>query len=171
MNYEQTPANAVSAVDSLIDDVNADEVAALDQWLDSGGLDLALTITSPYLRENASAFVAPDNQFIAASLPAEVEADAAPETVVEALRPYLLGERRIPVPGGTGDLFALILIPEDVDQHIVRPGIPPSQNSGQAGIQYWARNLTDSRLPDAIAASINSEIRNSEYIDLGVSTQ
>ncbi len=171
MNYEQTPANASSAVDTLIEDVDADEVAALDQWLDSGGLDFALTMASPFLREDAPAFVAPEKQFIAASLPADVDAAAAPETIVEALRPYLLGERQIPVPDGAGDLFALILIPASIDQHIVRPGIPQGNNSSQSGIQYWARNLTDSRLPDAIAASINSEIRNGEYIDLGVSAQ
>lgn len=170
-NYEQTPANASSAVDSLIEDVDADEVAALDQWLDSGGLNFALTMASPYLREDAPPFVAPEHQFIAASLPAHVDANAAPETIVEALRPYLLGELEIPVPGGTGELFALILIPEDVDHQIVRPGALPSNNSSQKGIQYWARNLTDSRLPDAIAASINSEIRSREYIDLGVSSQ
>jgi len=46
----------------------------------------------------------------------------------------------------------------------------PTAPDNMTGIQYWARNLTDSRLPDAIGASINTEIREREYIQLGVNT-
>lgn len=171
VNLEQTPVNANSAVDTLIEDVDADEVAALDQWLDAGGLNFALTMASPYLREDAPPFVAPEHQFIAAPLPAGVNPNASPADIVAELRPYLMGERQVAVNDRTGDLFALILIPEAVDRQIARPGAQPGNESGPVGIQYWARNLTDSRLPDAIAASINSEIRNREYINLGVDVQ
>lgn len=171
VDYEQTAANATSAVDALIDDVDADEVAALDQWLDAGGLNFALTMASPYLKENAPTFVPPEHQFIEAPLPDGVDRFASPAEIVAALRPYLLGEQQIIVDGVAGDLFALILIPDNVNDDIVRPGALPAADSAPLGIQYWARNLTDGRLPDAIAASINSEIRNNEYIVLGVDAQ
>jgi len=171
VNFEQTPVNTTSAVDTLIEDVDADEVAALDQWLDAGGLNFALTMASPYLRENAPAFTPPAYQFVEAPLPAAVNRDGTPTEIVEALRPYLTGAQQVSVNGRSGDLFALILIPENVDEFIARPGPVPTTGSVSAGIQYWARNLTDSRLPDAIAASINSEIRNSEYIKLGINAE
>lgn len=168
VNLERTAANASSAVDELIDDVDADEVAALDKWLDAGGLDFALNMASPYLREDAPPFVPPENQFIAATPPAGVDVSADSETIIAALRPYLSGDQNLIVDGRSVSLFALILIPEDVDAAITRPGTLPTATDGPTGIQYWARNLTDSRLPDAIAASINSTIRNREYINLGV---
>ena len=48
-NLEASPANATNAANQLIDDVDANEVAALDEWLDSGGLNFALAMATPYL--------------------------------------------------------------------------------------------------------------------------
>ncbi|MEQ8955470.1 MAG: ABC transporter permease, partial [Gammaproteobacteria bacterium] len=163
-------ANASSAIDQLIDDVEADEVSALDEWIDSGGLQYAQVMASPYLREGTEAFEPPPPQFVAAELPPGVDASASPEQIVEELRPYLLGDRDVSANGEAGELFALILIPADVNNDISRPGTPPTQNLS-AGIQYWARNLTDSRLPDAISRSINEEIRSNEFTAAGVDAQ
>lgn len=170
IDLDLTAANPSNSVNQLIDDVDADEVAALDEWLDSGGLNFALTMASPYLEEDAPPYEQPEPQFIHAELPAEVNENASPEEIISQLRPYLTGDRQITANGGAGNLFALILIPEDVDQDISRPGTMPTAPDNMTGIQYWARNLTDSRLPDAIGASINSEIREREYIQLGVNT-
>lgn len=167
-NLELTAADATSTVDNLIDDVDADEIAALDQWLDAGGLNVALTMATPYLREDAPPFIEPGEQFRAAPIPPGVDVTAPPETIVAALRPYLSGTLDITIDGQSEPLFALILIPADADQFISRPGTPPRVGEGPEGIQYWARNLTDTRLPDAIAASINSEIRNREFLNQGV---
>ncbi len=163
-------ANPTTAVDQLIDDVEADELAALDEWIESGGLQYAQVMASPYLREDTEAFEPPDPQFVPADLPPEVDASAAPEEIVAALRPYLMGDRNVSADGESGALFALILIPANVNNDISRPGALPSQNP-DAGIQYWARNLTDSRLPDAIARSINEEIRTGEFTRAGVDAQ
>lgn len=170
-NFEQTAANATSAVDDFIQDVDADEVAALDQWLDAGGLDFALSMAAPNLKEDAPPFEPPAQQFVEAPLPPDVDITASPADIVDALRPYLLGQSQITVDGRSGELFALILIPANVNQQISRPGSIPNPTMGPTGIQYWARNLTDSRLPDAIAASINSVIRNREFVDLGIDSQ
>ena len=170
-DLELTTANANTAADRLIDDVDADEVSALTEWLDSGGLEFALIMASPYLVADAPPFEPPSRQFIAASIPDEVDTSASTDDIIAALRPYLRGDRQISVGDETSTLFALILIPQNVDLDISRPGTTPAPPDTVAGIQYWARNLTDSRLPDAIERSINTEIRGREYDRLGVDGQ
>jgi len=168
-DLELTAAGAGSdAAAQLIEGADTDEVAALDQWLDSGGLDFALTMVRPTLREDIPHFEQPSRQFIAAELPQDIDREASPEEIAQALKPYLSGDKKILVDSVPSDLFALILIPANVNEDIMRPGVMPQANDRPAGIQYWARNLTDSRLPEAIISSINSEIRNREYIELGV---
>lgn len=171
VDLDLSAAGQNNAADQLIDSADADEVAALEQWLANGGLDFALTMATPALREDREPFEQPPRQFIAADLPADIDANAAPEEIARALRPYLRGERRLSVDSEAIDLFALILIPANVNEDISRPGVMPQTGVGPTGIQYWARNLTDSRLPDAIINSINLEIRNREYIGLGVDNQ
>ena len=146
-------------------------MAALDEWLDGGGLNFALAMATPYLKENIQPFEQPDPPFVAVEPPAELDLDASPERIIEALRPYLSGEQTIQTESGSVDLFALILIPETVDDGIIRPGDLPAAAGSAAGVQYWARNLTDVRLPDAVQAGINAEIREKEYQQRGVDTQ
>ncbi len=174
-NPEQTVASADAQINQLIDDVDVGEVAAMDQWLDNGGLNFALTLATPYLREDAPPFVAPREQFIQAPLPEGVNASAAPEEIIEQIRPWLSGQRQLRVESfngadeESGDLFALILIPAQVNNSILRPSAAPlAMNQSGAGIQYWARNLTDVRLPNAIERSINTTIRNNEFAARGV---
>ncbi|PCI76430.1 MAG: hypothetical protein COB20_10685 [SAR86 cluster bacterium] len=170
-NLNLSAAGGTNAAEQLIDSADADEVAALEAWLESGGLDFALTMASPALKEDRPPFEQPSRQFIAAELPAGIDSSASPEEVAQALRPYLSGERKLLVDAQPSDLFALILIPANVNADISRPGVMPQPAGRHTGIQYWAKNLTDSRLPDAIISSINSEIRNREYIGLGVDNQ
>tara|TARA_R110001606_G_scaffold242699_1_gene390577 strand:+ start:594 stop:1676 length:1083 start_codon:yes stop_codon:yes gene_type:complete len=171
-NLEQTPARANAQIDQFIDDVGVDEVAGLDQWLESGGLDFALTMATPYLREDAPAFVPPREQFVLAPLPEGVNPDGDPDQIIEQLRPWLTGERALVVDGQSSNLFALILIPAQVNGAIVRPGAATlSATTTNNGIQYWASNLTDTRLPNAIERSINNTIRNNEFVSRGVDVQ
>lgn len=170
-NLELTSANANNQVDQFVDDVDANEVAALDEWLSSGGLDFALAMASPYLKEDIPPFVRPQNQFVLADLPAGLDITGSSDEIVSALRPYLLGDTPVSAHGSSGPLFALILIPENVQDFVSRPGATPQAPNPTAGIQYWASNLTDTRLPDAIASSVNAKIRASEYENLGVNTE
>lgn len=162
-NLELTAANATNAADQFVDDVDANEVAALDDWLSNGGLDFALAMATPYLKKDAPPFVQPENQFRLADVPEDVDVTATADEIIRALRPYLTGEKEVKAAEVSGPLFALIYIPENVDQYITRPGSPPQTPDPSQGVQYWASNLTDSRLPDAIANSINGEIRQQEY--------
>jgi len=175
-NANNAPVHAEpsSQLAQLMDDFGNDEVAALDEWLSNGGLDFALVMARPYLREGAPEFNAPRPQFVAAAPPADVNHGAAPQDIVEQLRPYLNNERRIDVDGERVSLFALILIPADVDQDIVRPAAIEglmTPDGGPRGVQYWTGNLTDTRLSSAIQNSINSAIRQQEYADQGIDVE
>ncbi len=170
-NLELAAAGGTDAAEQLVDNADADEVAALDQWFESGGLDFFLTMASPSLKEDIPPFETPSRQFIEADLPADIDSSGSPNAIAQALRPYLSGDRKIIVDSQQSDLFALILIPANVNDDISRPGVMPQPAGRPIGIQYWARNLTDTRLPDAISGSINAEIRNREYIGLGVDNQ
>jgi len=161
-------------LNQLIDDFGNDEISALNDWLSNGGLTFALTMAKPYLRPDAPAFEEPRQQFIPAPLPPGINPDEDPQTIVDKLRPYLTGERYLQVGGEQISLFALILIPQDVEEDIVRPATLERVvvgRKGPFGVQYWANNLTDTRLPNAIQSSINNSIRQREYTDLGISIQ
>ncbi|MDP2285461.1 MAG: ABC transporter permease [Pseudohongiella sp.] len=163
------PANQM---DQLLDDFGNDEVAALDDWLSNGGLSFALQMARPYLRANTPAFEEPREQFIAAVPPPELDLNGSPEQIIETLRPFLNGERRLPAGDNQISLFALILIPADVNNDIVRP-VTAMQgglqgDTGPRGVQYWAGNLTDTRLSNAIQTSINNAIRQQEYIERNI---
>ena len=171
LDLERTPvADSSSQVDQLIDNVGNDELAALDEWLASGGLNVAVSMMSGSLRENAPAFIEPRQQFIAAALPADVDVDADPELIIQQLRPYLTGERSMTIDGQSASLFALILVPANAVADIVRPGTMPTP-SAAAGIQYWASNLTDTRLSSAIQNSVNNTIRLNEFSAQGIDVQ
>jgi ABC-2 type transport system permease protein len=169
---ESSSTNSRSAADQLIDDVDTDEVAALNQWLENGGLEFALTMVSPYLKEGIQPFRTPERQLIEAPIPENINLNVEAAAIVEQLRPFLNGSRQLQIDGEPRELFALILIPGNVDSFIVRPGSFPVQPIGTyPGIQYWARNLTDTRLPDAIERSINTAIRNNEFANYGFNSQ
>lgn len=159
-------------VDRFIDQVEADEVSALDQWLANGGLDSALALAAPTLRENAPPFVPPREQFVQTELPPGIDPNATPGQIVEQMRPWLTGQQELP----EGDkLFALILIPRDVDDDIIRPGplspAPTPPEMMGRGVQYWGANLTDTRLSSAIERSINSTMRSNEFAARGIDRQ
>tara|TARA_B110000444_G_scaffold241322_1_gene257599 strand:- start:2204 stop:2896 length:693 start_codon:yes stop_codon:yes gene_type:complete len=129
-------AGGANAAEQLIVSADADEVAALEQWLENGGLDFALTMASPALKEDKPPFEQPSRQFIAADLPEGIDSSATPEELAQALRPYLSGEKKIIVDSQPGDLFALILIPANVNDDISRPGVMP-----QSVDSLWEFNI------------------------------
>lgn len=171
MVFEQESANQL---DQLIDDFGNDEVAALDEWLNNGGVDFALQMAQPYLRDNAPAFTESRPQFVPAPIPNNISPGLPAQDIVEYLRPYLNGERRLTIDGQRISLFALILIPSAADQDIVRPATLDRimiDGAGPRGVQYWANNLTDTRLSNAIQTSINNTIRQQEYTARGIDIQ
>lgn len=170
VDLERLQADAAGQIDQVVDDFGNDEIAALDAWLESGGLQAALQGIGAELDEDAPPFEEPRQQFVAAPVPPGVDVNAPPEQLIEQLRPYLTGERYLQIDGSRTPLFAVILIPAQVDQDIVRPGTLPL-DAGPAGIQYWASNLTDNRLSSAIQNSVNNAVRNSEFAARGIDMQ
>ncbi|HBX36064.1 MAG TPA: hypothetical protein DEG76_01640 [Pseudohongiella sp.] len=167
----QAPANQL---DQLMDDFGNDEVSALDDWLSNGGLDMALQMARPYLREDAPPFTPPRRQFIAIDPPADLDTSAPPQTIVEYMRPYLNGERRLQHDGTAVPLFALILVPANVAGDVVRPDSLERlmlSDGTPTGVQYWAANLTDTRLSSAIQGSLNNTIRQQEFAAQGIDIQ
>lgn len=168
------PQTSNSRLNELIDDFGNDEVSALDGWVESGGLNMALQMARPYLREDAPSFEEPRPQFIQAEIPSSIDATASPAQIVEAMRPYLSDERRLTVNGESVPLFALVLIPEDVNADIVRPDTLQTlmtDDNAPRGVQYWTANLTDTRLSNAIQTSLNDAIRQQEYDNRGINIQ
>lgn len=168
------PQTSNSRLNELIDDFGNDEVSALDGWVEGGGLDMALQMARPYLREDAPPFEEPRPQFIQAKVPSSIDTAASPEQIVEAMRPYLADERRLTVNGESVPLFALVLIPEDVNTDIVRPDTLQTlmtDDNAPRGVQYWTANLTDTRLSNAIQTSLNDAIRQQEYDNRGINIQ
>lgn len=177
---DDADAQAVSAdragerVGQFLDDAGEQEIAALDRWIENGGLDNAREMAAPYLRDGAPAFEAPREQFIGVPPPEGVDTSAAPREIAEQLRPWLNGNRSLTVDGTDVRLFALILIPEDVTQDILEPGrlLTPEAGDGRPrGVRFWTGNLTDTRLPNAIEASINREIREQAYAERGIDVE
>lgn len=178
-NRQQTagttlPQTSNNRLNELIDDFGNDEVSALDGWVEGGGLDMALQMARPYLREDAPTFEEPRPQFIQAEAPPGIDASASPDQIVEDMRPYLADERRLNVDGERVPLFALILIPENVNEDIVRPDSLQTlmtDDNAPRGVQYWTANLTDTRLSNAIQTSLNDAIRQQEYASRGINIQ
>ncbi len=124
----------------------------------AGGFEAARAAVAQYLIEGAPGFVMPKRQFYRAPLP---EAAASAQSVSEAemaLRPYLLEERLIRVPGESGrTLFAAVLIPEDF-----------GAGDGAAEAQYWSRNLTDQSLEATVRTALNTSLRRQRIAEFGL---
>lgn len=95
----------------------------------------------------------PGPRYVAISVPEDVSADAPPDEIARALRPYLLQRQRVATDDGQVDLFAAVIIPRDVRR----------QNP-----QYWSINLADTGLTELVQRTINDEYRRRAYVARGV---
>jgi ABC-2 type transport system permease protein len=147
----------------------SDNPEILEEFLGKGGLDFALAQVRPLLAEDAPEFTEPKRPFREVPLPAGVGADLAPAELAEALKPWLRDERTIEVEGEAAELFAAVIIPEDILERAVRPGgAPVLPGNERRGIQYWSVNLADEDLKDEIERSVNEEVRRREYVGRGL---
>ena len=135
---------------------------AVETFIAAGGADGFLARFRPMLGEDAPEFETPASAFARVDLPAEIDAGASIEEVLAGLRPYLTGDRRVPVDGGEARLFAAVLIePGALDEAMRGAG-------GTAGIQYWSTNLTIDNLSDLVRDALNDEVRRRLYVAGGV---
>ncbi len=107
--------------------------------------------------------------FQPAPLPSEIDANADLPSLARQLKPYLRREKNLAANGRELELYAAMLIPRDVENHIVRPGTGQgSTNTAKGGIEYWSANLADSTLRDAFEQAVNKELRRREYLARGL---
>ncbi len=98
-------------------------------------------------------FVEPRPRFARVPAPPDVD-PADPRT----FRPYLLGERTVELDGKPTDLFALVVIPEDLQET-------------RTGLEFWCKNLTDTDLRKEIVEAVEGEIRREELERSGLDPQ
>ncbi len=134
---------------------------AVDTFIAAGGKDAYLARLRPVLRENAPEFKEPIRLFVRAELPSDIAPDASSDALLAALKPYLLGDRRITAGGGEASLFAALLIAPDAVDGATRW-------TGAEAIQYWSTNLAVNNLPELIRNALNRETRRRLYVARGV---
>jgi ABC-2 type transport system permease protein len=140
-----------------------DNPELLDEFMAQGGLDAAMAAVRPGLRAGAGEFSPPRHSFREVPLPAEIEAGLDPAALGERLKPYLRGEREVEIDGESVELFAAVIVPEDILARAVRPPMVAPPGSERLGIQYWSVNLADEDLKDAVERAANDEFRRREY--------
>lgn len=142
---------------------------AFEQFIAAGGASVYLEKLRPHLKPASPTFKSPRPDFQRASLPAEARSDAALETIVERLRPYLRGEQRLAMGEQSISLNAAILIPADIEKQIVRPQDQQARAANNAnGIEYWSGNLADTQLREEVERAVNGEVRQREYLRRGL---
>jgi len=88
---------------------------------------------------------------------------SSPESVVESLRPYLIGEEKLDYEGDQVELFALIVIEEDFRYR--------DNRKYQPGVQYWCKNLSDDELLDEVKAGLERRLRRHAQVESGLSQE
>src|SRR5262245_28249213 len=118
--FEDTPA---SQIEKLVDD----QRERMDELLRPGGLEILMALTKPQLREDAGEFEPPRRSVKSVSLPPGIDESLPPAELAEKLKPYLRGDAKIEVDGENVELFAAVIVPEDVLEEIVRPDQPKAR--------------------------------------------
>ena len=148
---------------------NTMRLGSVDQLIGKGGEAGYLEKIQQHLKPDAPSFKSPRRDFQPTPLPDGLNKDTDFPTVVEKLRPYLRGEKKIEVNGQWVSLSAAILIPRDIQNQIVRPqNKSPRSTNAPASIEYWSGNLADNKLRDEVEQSVNTDIRRREYLIRGM---
>ena len=162
VDLEDTPA---IDVDKLIEQYSDANPAAVDAFVSKGGVTMALAMIKGQLKPDAPAFEEPRRSFVRVPLPAEIDPEA---DIAEALRPWLRGDRPISSGEQEYELFAAVVVPPGVVEHVIRPGGIPSQPSTEQSVQFWAANLTDTDLASEVELAINDAQQRAEFARLDV---
>ena len=165
-DLEQLPPPDRAA--ELLDEFAESNPEALDAFAREGGAQQVLERLRPLLRDDAPPFEEPRRRYQLVPLPAELDASSDLAVLGQELKPYLRGDRKIRLDGDAVTLYAAVLIPANLTNHIVRParGMPDLQ-PGQ-GVHYWSVNLADLDLRNDVERAINEEIRRREYAGRGL---
>lgn len=119
---------------------------------------------------NVPGFTAPRPRYREVSVPDGLDLTGPAPEVAERLRPWLRGERKIPVGGEPEPLFAAVIVPANILTHIRRPDDSGATNAddAEAGIQYWSANQADESLRSELERAVNNEVRRREFLRRGL---
>jgi ABC-2 type transport system permease protein len=172
LTAEQAEKMPAAGMEEMLAQVGGDSPEQVDAFVKGGGAAGMLERMRAMVAEDAGDFTPPRRSFERVPLPEGLDADSSPNELAEGLKPYLSGERSTLVDGKDTDLFAAVLVPGDILERVVRPGmrivLPGSE---KLGIQYWSSNLADEDLKDEIEEAVNEEVRRREYIARGVDAE
>lgn len=170
--YRARDAGAGASAPALADfgDTGESPSPSVTAFVAGGGKDAYLERLRPHLRPEAPPFREPRRAFEAVPLPMSLGSPEDPVAVVEALKPYLRGERTTRVRGAPVEIHLAVVIPRDIGEQIVRPSPSGARSAGRAvhPIECWSVNAADSRLRDEIERIVNAEIRRREYLARGM---
>src|ERR1044071_868320 len=143
------------------------EGRSLDEFTKKGGKDGFLEKLKPYLRADAPPFKEPRRLYRRVNLPSDVNANADMAELTSQLKPYLRGDKQFDLDGQQANLYLAVLIPPDIEQHIVRPERKNGSNPGAQAqqIQFWSTDVSSMRdgLGQEIERAVNNEVRRREY--------
>src|SRR5882672_6360050 len=111
---------------------------AVNSFVNKGGQAAFLEKLRPRLKPGAPAFEAPRRAFQAVPLPPGLDSHANFDSLADALKPYLRAEQKIAAEGRPVELAAAILIPGDIETHIVRPATNHAAVGAARQVQYWS---------------------------------
>ncbi len=146
--------------------------SGVSEQLPVGSWEKLVDQVRPFLDENAPNFTEPRRRFQAVALPGDIDATAKLDQIAEALRPYLRRDKTLTIEGEPGELFAAVLIPKNIEEVVIRPGLAMLTTAERVGIQFWCTNVADNDLKKEIEDVVNKEIRRREYVakDLDAAT-
>ncbi|MCA8962331.1 MAG: ABC transporter permease, partial [Planctomycetes bacterium] len=174
LDAENTPSIDFgnNPMEAKLEELRQATPAEISDQLGEGGLEVMKERMQPYLADDAPEFSPPRRRFQSVSLPSDLDPKSDLETLAEGLRPYLRGDEKITVDGEPAELFAAILIPENIADVIIRPGMAMLTTVDRAGVQFWCTNLADNDLKEEVQEVVNKEIRRREFIakDLDAAT-
>lgn len=167
-DLEETPA---VDVEKLIEQYSDTNPAAIEAFVSKGGVEMALVMLRGQLEPDAPPFVEPRRTYRRVPLPAGIDPLAATAEIADALRPWLRGDRLLTLDDEEVELFAAVVVPPTVRDHVIRPGGLPRQPTPEESVQFWAANLADTDLASEIEQAINDQQRRDEFRNLDVDAE
>ena len=170
IDLEKLPA---TNLDEMMSSFLEQDPAALDSLLDPAAVQSAIAMMKFGLKADAPEFEMPRRRFRQVEVPSSFISSAELESldskeIVNRLRPHLLGDAFLSAE--ENELFALIIIPALAPQQVKRSGVDglSQQLDENNGMQFWAKNLADTKLSRSISSALNEYLRTNEYQRLGV---
>jgi len=166
-------------VAATLAEISSRGAGSFDDFTKKGGKDAFLEKLKPYLRADAPPFKEPRHLYRRVNLPSDVNASNADMAeLASQLKPYLRADKQFDLDGQSANLYLAVLIPTDIEQHIVRPehkkgnGSTSGSNDGTQAhqIQFWSTDVSSMRdgLGQEIEKAVNNEVRRREYQTRGM---